>query len=85
MNRLDSRWTRGLKGKDKAEFEEYLRNATQLFTRLKELIEERENEIYMKEASEDDYAVSDWENLQAHRNGRKQELRIMKKLCEHIE
>lgn len=85
MKRLSNLWTRGLKDKEKEDFESLLRNNTQLFSRLKQIIEEREMEIYNKEGSENSYDSPSWENLQAHRNGRKEELRIMKKLCEHIE
>lgn len=85
MKKLDSRWTRHLKGDEKEEFQALVRNSTQVLTRLYNIILDEEERIYEAESKETDYSASDWANLQAHRNGRKQELRTLRKLVEHLE
>lgn len=83
MNKLSIDWIKHLKGKEKEDFATLVRNSTQVLTRLKEVIEELEEEVYNSESGEDQYE-KDWQYLQAHRNGKKQALRRLKKLVTHL-
>lgn len=81
MAKLNTIWTQHLKhgSKEKQDFEEYIRNSSGILSRLQRIIEDQEQEIYNQEADGDDYSEG-WAYAQAHRNGRKEVLRLLKKI-----
>lgn len=83
-SKFSTLWCKKLKGKEKEDFETYVRNATQIVERLRDIIREREEEIGKSETS-DDYESGSWAYKQAHRNGRKEELNALKTLTAHLD
>jgi hypothetical protein len=65
---------------EKTSFEEYLRNNTRLLTRLKQIIEDKENALDKIDYSLSSYDNSNWSHKQAHINGRRAELVAFKQL-----
>ncbi len=82
--KLSSLWTQHLRGEEKQKFEDYLRGSTTIIDRLRRIIEDFEHEVYLNESAEADYTDKDWMFLQAHRNGKKEALRKLKKLTDHV-
>lgn len=81
--RIDSHWLKGKIGKQKKDFEAYLRNSQEILEIFKDKIESLEKEVYLQESSENQYD-KDWQFLQAHRNGKKEALKSLKTLVQHI-
>lgn len=81
--KLQVAWTKHLPhgSKEKETFEKSVRNAAHVLERLRDVIEEYEIEIYQKESSESDYGEG-WQFLQAHRNGKKEAFKTIKRLVE---
>jgi hypothetical protein len=67
-----------MKEPEKKDFEDYLRNCSRLFTRLKAIIEEMERQA--EETTSDDYTDAAWPFKQADRNGQKRALRKIKEI-----
>lgn len=85
MSRLSTVWTKHLRSKeDKDNFELILRNSTQILTRLRDIIAEREKELEAQETKLSDYETPGWAYKEAHRLGRKAELRSLKELLDFI-
>jgi hypothetical protein len=73
-------WTRHLKNdEEKKSFEAALRNS-HLLNRLRDLLSEREKALTSKELSTQIYDSPSWPYLQAHINGKKEELLYLHKL-----
>lgn len=83
-SKLSTLWIQHIRdSKEKADFEAYIRNCTQILTRLRDIIEAEEQAIYQDEATEAQYDDG-WQFSQAHRNGKKDALRKLKKLTDHL-
>lgn len=80
-------WAQHLKqgSEEKAKFEEYIRNSSDLILRLRGILDKFEDEVYQAESSEPDYEKDSWGYLQAHRNGKKEILRVLQKLTQHLD
>lgn len=85
VRKLSPLWTKGLRDKEKADFEAYVRNSTGLLIHLRKIIEEFELSIFLDESNEAQYEDPSWGYLQAHRNGRKETLRTLKKMTDHLD
>lgn len=78
---LDTRWTKNHQDpKAKADFEAILRNNTQIFNRLREILEEREAELNKLSFLDSDFSDPNWSHKQAHRLGRLGEIQRIKNL-----
>jgi flagellin-specific chaperone FliS len=76
-----SRWTQHLKNEeDKEKFRDYLSRNKELFSRLRAILDEEEEEISRSERTQKEYEISNWAYLQAHKNGYRQCLALLKKL-----
>lgn len=74
-------WTKHIKDpKAKEDFESILKNNTQLFRRLKEILEEREAELNKLSYADADFSDPNWSHKQAHRLGRLGELNKLKEI-----
>lgn len=83
--RLPLVWTKHLKGaKEKEDFESLLRNSTRVLTRLKEIIEEKENDLASSAMKLEDYESPSWAYKEAHRHGRQAELKALKDLIDFV-
>jgi hypothetical protein len=70
-------WLTGLEGERKEEFKKLLRNNTQLFARLRQILEDKDDNITKKEISEGDFDKPEWAMRQAYRLGRRAELKAL--------
>jgi hypothetical protein len=78
---MNTVWTRHIRDpKAKADFESILKNNTQIFQRLKEILEEREAELNKQSFSEADFTDPNWSHKQAHRLGRLGEITKIKEI-----
>lgn len=76
-----SAWAKHLKDdKEKEQFEEYVRRCSPLLERLGELLKEEEDNLNLSEVSVISYDKPNWDYLQAHKNGFRQCLNIIKQL-----
>ncbi len=74
-------WTANIANKDtKESFEDLLRNSTKILDRLVQMCEERERSLDRIDFSLSSYDNPNWENKQAHINGRRAELQALKQL-----
>ena len=80
MKPLSTAWTQKLAGEKKADFEVIVRNSTLLLTRLKEILEEKENALLSLSSSVSDFEDPNWSHKQAYRNGTLTMLKEMKEL-----
>jgi hypothetical protein len=71
--------------KEKQDFEEILRNNTRLFTVLRRIIDDFEEQMDLEESTTNDYSDSSWPYKQAFRNGQRTALRRIKLLTDFIE
>ena len=79
---LITRWTENCKTQEeKEQFEIYLRNSTQIFDRLKEIIEEENKQIARSETGQKQYDEPNWKYRQAHKNGYCHCLSMFRKLA----
>lgn len=62
---MDSRWFSGIPQQEKAEFKNYLRNSTELFSKIKAILS---NHMYKKELR-NDYKEAGWPYLRAYDDG----------------
>lgn len=74
---LPSPWVRHLKPQDIKNFEASVRNSTVALGRLKDLLQEKKKQLDDSECSEAQYEFPSWRELQAHRNGRRSELKFI--------
>lgn len=79
---LPTPWVRHLKDQDSRDnFERIVRGSVTALSRLYDLLEEEEEAIHNQEASTDDYlGTTDWAYKQAFRNGKKAQIRELKRL-----
>lgn len=77
---LSSAWIKHLPQDKQKDFESLVRNSTQLLTRLKQIIEERERELNNSSYSLDDFKDPNWSHKQAYRNGGFAELKRLKEI-----
>lgn len=83
--RLPLVWTKHLKtAKEKENFESLLRNSTQVLTRLKQILEEKESDLVSAQTRLEDYDTPSWAFKEAHRHGRQAELKALKELIDFI-
>ena len=74
-------WTKHLKTEEEKEnFKEGLKRCGWVFDRLKELIDEREQDLDDIETSLAAYDNANWAYRQAHKNGYRSHMKRMKKL-----
>lgn len=85
--RLQGQWFRGVhnnkEGKEKREL--LVRNSHDILSLLRDIIEDMQLDILEEESTEIDYNQNDWAYLQAHRNGKKEALKTIKALTEHLQ
>jgi hypothetical protein len=84
MSKLSLEWTKHLSKEDKEDFEAYIRNSTQIVERLRNILDSYELQTMDSQADEKSYDSPSWEYLQAHRNGKLEMIRRIKKLTDHI-
>ena len=84
--RLPMPWLKNLKpgSEEYKAVKQTVESSFTVLDRLNSIVEERFSEIQRQEASEEPYKSSDWASLQAHRNGRKEELLFIKELLSFI-
>ena len=76
-----SRWTQHLKEpEDQERFRASLLGQKWLLNRLSDILDEEEQGIDRSEMSSKVYDTSNWAYLQAHKNGYRQALSVLKKL-----
>lgn len=76
-----SRWTQHLKDQEDIErFKNSLLGQKWLLNRLSEILEEEEQSLDRSETTNKVYENSNWAYLQAHKNGYRQALSVLKKL-----
>lgn len=68
-------WTSHLKGKEKENFEGYIRNSVTIFERLNQILEDK-----TQKNKEEDYQKASWAYYQAHQNGYNQAIEEIQKL-----
>jgi hypothetical protein len=78
---INTAWVRHLQGEERKNFEDIVRNSTQVLRRLKEIFHEREAEVTNTQFSLSDFDTSSWALKTAYRNG---QLSILKQLKELI-
>lgn len=85
-NRLPIPWVRHLKDPDsKVRFEQSVRASVTALSRLHDLLDEEEELLHNQESSTDDYfGTTDWAYKQAFRNGKKAQIREIKRLLSFI-
>ncbi len=84
--KLSAHWLKNIRDPKKREdAEKTILNSTIALGRLREILEDFEQEVLKEEVSEENYDKASWAYLQAHRNGKKQALRTIKKLTDHLE
>lgn len=69
-------WVKHLKRgtKEYEEFKSLVRNSTTILDRLSDILKEQMDALETSELSEKQYDQSNWAMLQAHRNGKKQQI-----------
>ena len=72
---MDSRWVKGLDPKAAIEFEQYLRNSSRLFNKLREILQEEEEKLTRRDCLLSDFDQPNWAEKQAFRNGDRARLR----------
>lgn len=78
-----SRWTSHLEtDQEKQDFKNYVRGSKPILNRLKDIFIEEEQRLVRSELSEKQYEVVNWSTLQAHKNGFRQALHLMKQLVD---
>lgn len=80
-NRLPIPWVRHLKDQDsKDNFERSVRASVLALSRLYDILEEKEEVLLYKDATEEDFVQTDWAFKQAFRNGQKAQIKELKQL-----
>lgn len=76
-----TRWTAHLKDKEEKEkFQNYVRSSKELLNRLGDILTEEDQRLTRSEVSEKQYEIVNWTYLQAHKNGFRQALSLIKQL-----
>lgn len=83
MKALQIEWVKHLTDPDQKEnFEKTLRNSTLVLARLRDIVDEWETTILREETKPDQYAVANWQLLQAHRNGDRERIKKLRDLLD---
>lgn len=78
-----TRWTAHLSDKsEKEEFQNYIRSSKTLLNRLRDILAEEDQRLSRSELSEKQYDTVNWTYLQAHKNGFRQALSLIKQLVD---
>lgn len=78
-----SKWTSHLSDpKEKEDFEKEIKGSKRVMERLKTIVEEQEAELNRAEINPKNYEIPNWDYRQAHNNGYRQCLHIMKRLTD---
>lgn len=76
-------WVKNLKTQEeKDKFEQIVRSSVTALSRLYDLLEEQERDLYNQEATLDDFTSVDWAYKQAFRNGLKANIKNLKQLLQ---
>jgi len=76
-----SKWTSHLKDpEEKQRFESSILGSKRVLDRQKEIIDEMISELNIAETSPKNYEIPNWDYRQAHNNGYRQCLNVMRKL-----
>jgi hypothetical protein len=84
--RLQGAWFRGVHNnkEEKEKREALIRNSHDVLSILLEIVEDMQLSVLEDESTEVDYTGNDWAYLQAHRNGKKEALKTVKGLLQHL-
>jgi hypothetical protein len=86
MSNLSIAWTKHLPpGKSKEDFEKIIRNSVMVMSRLRDIINEKEQELSRSETTEKDFETPSWAYKQAYRNGQRATLRDLKSLLQFLD
>lgn len=78
-----TKWTSHLQtDKEKEDFEKEVQGAKRVLDRLKTMVEEQEKELNQAEINTKNYEIPNWDYRQAHNNGYRQCLHIMKRIVD---
>lgn len=77
-----TKWTSHLKVEDKKQFEDEVKGSKRVLDRLKDILNESEKELDRSETNPKTYDIPNWDYRQAHNNGYRQCLYIMKKIVD---
>ena len=76
-------WTKHLEDlEEKEKFEKYVLGSKRLLNRLKDILQEQEDALSLGEMSPKNYDSPSWAYKQAHSNGYRQCLNVLKKLVD---
>ena len=76
-------WTKHLEDpKERVEFEKTIFGSRRVLDRLKDILKEQEEALNINEVSPKNYEVPNWDYKQAHSNGYRQFLNVLKKLID---
>lgn len=76
-------WTKHLEDlNEKAEFEKTVLGSKRVLNRLKDILNEQEEALNINEVSPKNYEIPNWDYKQAHSNGYRQCLNVLKKLID---
>lgn len=83
---IQTEWVKHLPrgSKEYEEFKSLVKNSTQILTRMDEILRDQEEAIDKVELSEKQYSTPNWDVLQAHRNGRKEQINNIRALLQHL-
>lgn len=79
-----TRWTQHLKDDPKAKeaFEGHVRNSVHVLNRQKAILDEMEADLNVAEVSPKNYEIPNWDYRQAHNNGYRQAIQVIRKLID---
>ena len=83
--KLSTAWTQGLPNKEEVTKHIFNQNRTLVLIRLVQILKERLKTIESQETTQEQYGTSNWQALQAHRNGQRQELMTILDLLKFVE
>ena len=76
-------WTKHLEDpQERVEFEKTIFGSKRVLNRLKDILKEQEDALNIGEVSPKNYEVPNWDYKQAHSNGYRQCLNVLKKLVD---
>jgi hypothetical protein len=76
-------WTKHIEDpNEKIEFEKTVFGSKRVLNRLKDLLKEQEDALNIAEVSPKNYEIPNWDYRQAHNNGYRQCLNVLKKLVD---
>jgi hypothetical protein len=80
---MNTVWTKNLKTpKEREDFESLLHNSVRVLTRLREILDEEENELNREELKTVDFDTGSWAYKAAFRLGQKHRIKKLKELIE---